>query len=133
VGISDLNNSFSNLTVVVWDENRLVKDIPLGKVTLSRKVLMQSQGAGSEQWMPLAGAETEGTVTGDLHVEISYYPATPQVPKHTFSVNSEFFSFFFFFSSLPLLELVTQPPTPQSWLRASWSPEMLAEPRTLTS
>lgn len=87
--LSDLKANFTTLTAVVWDENRRVKDIPLGKVSLSRKFL-QSQGSG-EQWMPLAAAETEGTVTGDLQVEISYYPATQQVPKHTFSVNGERF------------------------------------------
>ena len=78
-----------------------MKDIPLGKVSLSKNFLAQPNHGGGEQWVQLAAAETEGSVTGDLHVEVSYYKPTVEVPKHTFSVNGgAFFSSFFFFHFL---------------------------------
>jgi len=76
-----------------------VKDIPLGKVSLSKNFLAQPNHGGGEQWVQLAAAETEGSVTGDLHVEVSYYKPTVEVPKHTFSVNGGAFFFIFFRSS----------------------------------
>jgi len=82
----ELKKTFSVLSVIVWDENRRVRDIPLGKVTLSKNFLNNQKG-GVEQWMPLAPADTEGTVTGEIHLEISYYAPTSEVPTHNFSVH----------------------------------------------
>ena len=94
---SDLRENFSIVNVVVWDQNRRFKDIPLGKITLSKIFLAQHVGGG-EQWIPLASADTEGTVTGDVQLELSYYPPTATVPMHTLNVTGFlFFSFFFFF------------------------------------
>jgi len=122
---SDLASSFQLLNVVVWDENRRVKDIPLGKVSLTKNFLLK-QKTGIEQWMQMAPAETEGTVTGDVHLEISYYHPTSEIQTHTFSVNgwtsSSLLPSPFKYAEEPFL-LTPCLTSSQLWRRETWSPE----------
>jgi len=99
----------------VWDENRKERDVPLGKVTLSKDFFLQKKK--SEQWFQLASAQTEGTVTGEVHLQVQYYPASPEVPACSFSVTvlearnlvprDRNGFFFFFFDSLWFLDLAS--------------------------
>jgi len=66
-----------------------VKDVPLGKVTLSKDFFSQKKKA--EQWVQLASAQTEGTVTGDVHLTLEYNPPSTQVPVQTLNVSGTFF------------------------------------------
>jgi len=76
------------IDLVVWDdnENRRSKDVPLGKVTLTRDFL-RGLRKQIEQWFPLASAATEGTVTGEVCLETTLIPSTGIDEPNTLIVN----------------------------------------------
>ncbi len=84
--ISDVKKDFSTLDVVVWDENRISKDKPLGKVSFTREML-SSMKSSIEKWYPLASADTEGTVSGEVLLNMKHREPTSSVPFHFFDIN----------------------------------------------
>jgi len=53
----DLDPTFQSLSLVVWNDNNQCRDLPLGKIILSRRIL----NGEIEKWYPLSSANNEGT------------------------------------------------------------------------
>lgn len=83
-----LNPDFKNMDVIVWNSNgAATKDAPVGKVSFSREYLAGRGSAAFEQWFPLSSAKTEGSVSGEVNVELTYDPPKTPDGLHKLTVS----------------------------------------------
>jgi len=68
---SNLSQPLQDVEVVVWEvRGKLLSDQPLGKVVLHRDAIKAEKGVLHEQWFPLLPADTEGSVSGEVKLEL---------------------------------------------------------------